>query len=123
MRLESASITRIQGLDVLLDTARSLNDGDPLDVVLEQLARAAARAVWRGAGEPGAASVWRLRGSHLSLEAETGEVRGSALADLPLTSELRRVLDGRSVVRLKGNQVPAALRARYESERPEWVAV
>src|SRR2546421_304451 len=80
MRLESASVTRVHGLDVFLDTARSLNDGDPLDVVLEQLVRAAARAVWRGIGEPGAASVWRLRGSKVSLEAGGEE----AEADLRL---------------------------------------
>jgi PAS domain-containing protein len=123
MRLESASITRIQGLDVLLDTARSLNDGDPLDVVLEQLARAAARAVWRGAGEPGPASVWRLRGSHLSLEAETGEVRGRAIAELPLTADMRRALEGRRAIRLKGTQIPAVLRNRYEPTRPESIAV
>jgi GAF domain-containing protein len=123
MRLESPSITRVQGLDVLVETARSLNDGDPLDVVLEQLARAGARAVWRGAGEPGAASIWRLRGSHLSLEAETGDVRGRAIAELPLTADLRRALEARRAVRLTGTQIPAALRNRYEPMRPESVAV
>jgi PAS domain-containing protein len=123
MRLESASVARVQGLDVLLDTARSLNDGDPLDVVLEQLVRAAARAVWHGGGEPGAASLWTLRGSKLSLEAESGEVRGRALAELPINAEMRRALDGRRAVRLKGSQAPAALRDRYEPARPESIAI
>src|SRR2546425_1114173 len=123
MRLESASITRGQGLEVLLETARSLNDGDPLDVVLEQLARAAARVVWHGAGKPGAASLWRLRGSGLSLEAESGEVRGGAIAELPLSAEIRRALEGRAAVRLKGSQVPASLRDRYAPARPDSVAV
>jgi PAS domain-containing protein len=122
MRLESAPITRVQGLDVLLETARSLNDGDPLDVVLEQLARAAARAVWRGTGEPGAASLWRLRGSTLSLEAETGEVRGRALAELPLSAELQRAVESRQALRLKAGQLPASLRQRY-APSPDSVAV
>src|SRR5438445_13862176 len=112
MRLESTSIKGVQGLDVLLDTARSLNDGDPLDVVLEQLARAAGRAVWHGSGKPGMASLWRFRGSTLSLEAETEDVRGSALTELPLSAELQQALDARQAVRLSGTQLPASLRER-----------
>ena len=123
MRLESASVTRVQGLDVLLDAARSLNDGDPLDVVLEQLVRVAARAVWHGPGDPGAASLWRVRGSGLSLEAESGEVHGRAIAELPLSAELRRALEGRRAVRLKASQITASLRSRYDAARPDSIAV
>lgn len=123
MRLESAMVTRVQGLDVLLDAARSLNDGDPLDVVLEQLARAAARAVWRGSGEPGAATLWRLRSSGLSLEAESGQTSGRAIAELPLNAELNRAVEGRRPIRLKGAQLPASLRDRYGAARADSVAV
>jgi GAF domain-containing protein len=123
MRLETAPVARVQGMDVLLDTARSLNDGDPLDVVLEQLTRGAARAVWHGTGDPGPASLWRLRGSSLSLEAESGEAFGRAIAELPLSAEMRRALEGRRAVRLRASQIPASLRSRYEATRPDSVAV
>jgi PAS domain-containing protein len=122
MRIESVPMTRVQGLDILLETTRSLNDGDPLDVVLEQLARAAARSVWHSGAEPGPASIWRLRGSHLSLEAESGEVHGRAVAELPLGPLLQGALDSRSIVNLTGSQVPAALRDRYRARRPGSVA-
>src|SRR3982074_3297575 len=72
MRLQSEPITSTHGLALLLKAARTLNDGDPLDVVLEEVASAAARSVWRPPGETGAATVWKLRGSELILEAEVG---------------------------------------------------
>jgi len=123
MRTESVPITDVRGLDLLLETARSLNDGDPFDVVLEQLARAAARAVGHSEAEPGPASVWRLRDSCLVLEAETGEANGSAVAELGLTPELQHALNARRAARLTGSHVPPSLRERYRLRRSDSLAV
>jgi PAS domain-containing protein len=123
MRLESEPITSVHGLDFLMKTARKLNDGDPLEVVLEEVAAAAAGAVWRTAGAPGAATLWRLRGSDLNLEVEFGGTGLTGTPALPMEGHLREVLEGRRPHLLRRAEVPAALGARYETGGWQRVAV
>jgi PAS domain-containing protein len=123
MRLESEPITSVQGLDFLMKAARKLNDGDPIDVVLDEVAAAAAGAVWRPAGRRGTATVWRLRGSQLNLEAEFGGTTPAYEPGLPMEGGLREVLERRRPDLLRRAEAPTGLRSRYEAGGWQQVAV
>jgi PAS domain-containing protein len=121
MRLESEPITSVQGLDFLMKAARKLNDGDPIDVVFEEVAAAAAGSVWRPAEARGTATLWRLRGSELNLEAEFGGIAPTVAPGLPMEGGLRDVLETRRPLLMSRAEVPAGLRARYKE--PGWQRV
>ena len=123
MRLQSEPITSTHGLALLLKAARTLNDGDPLDVVLEEVASAAAKSVWRPPGETGAATVWKLRGSELLLEAEFGGTAPTVPPGLPVEGQFQEVLAARRTLLLGLRDVPADLRNRYGGRRWRRVAV
>jgi PAS domain-containing protein len=123
MRLQSEPITSTHGLALLLKAARTLNDGDPLDVVLEEVASAAAKSVWRPPGEPGAATVWKLRGSELLLEAEFGGTAPTMTPGLPVEGQFQDVLAARRTLLLGSRDVPADLRSRYGARRWRRVAL
>jgi PAS domain-containing protein len=122
MRLQSEPIAAARELELLVETTRALNDGDPLDVVLEQIARAGARSTWRPDGELGSATLWKLQGLTLSTIAAFGDGELLAEQELAFNGRLQQVVETRKSALLSLADLPESVRNHYAAQKADRVA-